>query len=230
MDQKYIYFEKQLGGMLCGVHCINSLLQGPYFDEISMSQIAVQLDQEERDLLGGDAQAALAMGSQLKSGQTSHNVANDGNFSIQVLKKALVQFGKIDCEHIENPNIKASIKDYADEEAFICHSVDHWLAIRKIEGVWYNLNSTNIIPPGPQIISNFYLSVFLDSIINSGYTIFVVRERFGSGPDGKKLPLANKSNPQFSEHQMREGMMYIKASEIMAHHNQNKNAKLNVSG
>jgi ataxin-3 len=53
--------------------------------------------------------------------------------------------------------------------------VDHWIAIRKLYGTWYNLNSTNIVPPGPQIISDFYLAAFLDSIKNSGYTIFVVR-------------------------------------------------------
>ena len=84
-------------------------------------------------------------------------------------------------------NIKSKIKEYADEQAFICHSVDHWLAIRKIHGVWYNLNSTNIMPPGPQIISNFYLSAFLDSIKNSGYTIFVIRCKPGQSlPDPKK--------------------------------------------
>lgn len=32
------------------------------------------------------------------------------------------------------------------EEAYICHSVDHWIAIRKLFGVWYNLNSTNMMP------------------------------------------------------------------------------------
>jgi len=39
--------------------------------------------------------------------------------------------------------------------------------------------------PGPQIISDFYLSAFLDSIKNSGYTIFVIRGK-------KSLPLPNK--------------------------------------
>jgi hypothetical protein len=94
-------------------------------------------------------EAAMAMGDKLKNGATSHNVANDGNFSVTVLVKALAEWGKVDCVPIENPEVKKSIKDYADEEAFICHSVDHWVAIRKIQNVWYNLNSTNIIPPGP---------------------------------------------------------------------------------
>ena len=40
--------------MLCGLHCINALLQGPSFDEVSLSQIAIQLDAEERKLLGAE--------------------------------------------------------------------------------------------------------------------------------------------------------------------------------
>ncbi len=37
--------------MMCGVHCINALLQGPYFDEVSMSNIALSLDQKEKDIM-----------------------------------------------------------------------------------------------------------------------------------------------------------------------------------
>ena len=48
-----------------------------------MSTIAVELDAEEMKLFGSD------MNEGLKKGQTSHNVANDGNFSIQVIQKAL---------------------------------------------------------------------------------------------------------------------------------------------
>ena len=47
----YIYFEKQGRDMMCGVHCINALLQGPYFDEVTMSNIALALDQREKDLM-----------------------------------------------------------------------------------------------------------------------------------------------------------------------------------
>lgn len=129
--------------MLCGVHCINALLQGPFFDEIQMAQIANAIDEEEQALMGGrDTQG-------LRKGQVSHNVANDGNFSIQVLQKALLQFGGIQCIPLANKEVQQSIRDYTEEKAFICHSVDHWLAIRKVHGVWYNLNSTNMVPPGP---------------------------------------------------------------------------------
>ena len=113
-------------------------------------------------------------------------MADDGNYSIQVIQEALNGFGNLQCVPIENPLVKKSIVDYGLEEAYICHSVDHWIAIRKISGIWYNLNSTNIVPPGPQIISDFYLSAFLDSIKNSGYTIFVIRKTAENLPMPKR--------------------------------------------
>ena len=39
-NSSLVYFEKQGEDMLCGLHCINSMLQGPVFDEVSLSQIA----------------------------------------------------------------------------------------------------------------------------------------------------------------------------------------------
>mmetsp|Transcript_19597 Transcript_19597/g.30184 ORF Transcript_19597/g.30184 Transcript_19597/m.30184 type:complete len:140 (-) Transcript_19597:647-1066(-) len=124
----------------------------------------------------------------LRKGLTSHNVANDGNFSIQVLQRALLQFDKLDVTPLSAQEVKSKVKDYALEEAYICHSVDHWLAIRKINGIWYNLNSTNIVPPGPQIIGTFFLSAFFDSVLNSGYSIFIVRPTEGSQNKGLPSP------------------------------------------
>ncbi|RZJ51324.1 MAG: hypothetical protein EOO19_00975 [Chryseobacterium sp.] len=37
----------------------------------------------------------------------------------------------------------------------MCNSSAHWFTIRKINGKWYNLNSTN--REGPEMISDFYL-------------------------------------------------------------------------
>jgi ataxin-3 len=48
--RKYVYFEKQQNDRLCGVHCINSLLQAPLFDPILLSSIAQGLDDLEREL------------------------------------------------------------------------------------------------------------------------------------------------------------------------------------
>jgi ataxin-3 len=61
-----------------------------------------------------------------------------------------------------------------DLEAFIFNSSTHWFSIRKIEGVWFNLNSTNSFP-GPQIISDFYLSAFIKGTEELGYTNFLIK-------------------------------------------------------
>ena len=113
---------------------------------------------------------------------------------------------------MENPDVRNSIKDYCDEEAYICHSRDHWLAIRQVAGVWYNLNSTNMMPPGPQVITKFNLSLFLESIGQSGYTIFVIRKQ-GRRPN---LPIANKSTAD--ESLLRDNQHYISAVEIDKYH------------
>ena len=48
--RKFVYFEKQLNSKLCGLHSLNSLLQAPYFDEITLSEIAQELDKLEQNL------------------------------------------------------------------------------------------------------------------------------------------------------------------------------------
>jgi ataxin-3 len=50
--RKVVYFEKQSNDRLCGVHCLNSLLQGPYFDPVMLSEIGLKLDEMEMRLLG----------------------------------------------------------------------------------------------------------------------------------------------------------------------------------
>jgi hypothetical protein len=59
-------------------------------------------------------------------------------------------------------------------EAFIFNSSTHWFAIRKIDDIWFNLNSTNSVP-GPEIISDFYLSAFIQGTEDIGYTNFLVK-------------------------------------------------------
>ena len=52
---------------------------------------------------------------------------------------------------------------YRRESAFICHYRDHWLTIRKLGNQWFNLNS---ILPGPQLVSDTYLSLYLAQLQN----------------------------------------------------------------
>ena len=45
-----LYHEKQVS-LLCGVHALNSLLQGPYFGAQDLAAIAQEFDERERALM-----------------------------------------------------------------------------------------------------------------------------------------------------------------------------------
>lgn len=59
-------------------------------------------------------------------------------------------------------------------EAILFNSSTHWFSIRKIDDIWFNLNSTNELP-GPEIISDFYLGAFIQGTVDAGYTNFLVK-------------------------------------------------------
>lgn len=60
---------------------------------------------------------------------------------------------------------------FRNERAFICHYRDHWFSIRKLGHQWFNLNS---ILPGPELLSDTYLSLFLAQLQTDKYSIFIV--------------------------------------------------------
>lgn len=83
---------------------------------------------------------------------------------------------------IENINKSENQMDQIlSEKGFICNNQFHWFSIRQVGKTWFNLNSVNKY--GPEIISDFYLSAFLLSVKQNGYSIFVVR---GIYPDNAK--------------------------------------------
>ncbi|EFJ19780.1 hypothetical protein SELMODRAFT_6003, partial [Selaginella moellendorffii] len=163
-----LYHETQ-ESKLCAVHCLNAVLQGPYFSELELAAIARDLDQSERDVMlesgGGDAHSPdyLRFVS-----EASSNVALDGNFSIQVLQRALAALD-LKCLPLTSPELATATTEIA---AYICNLHDHWFALRRIGAQWYNFNS---LLPAPQHLSSFYASAFLDSLKNEGWSIFAVQ-------------------------------------------------------
>ena len=156
--RKYVYFEKQSDDRLCGLHCLNNLLQGPYLDVITLSEIGIELDKLEKELTGVHSQ---------------NNVDNDGNFGIQVLQKALSLYG-VNVELLKKRQAISYIEGGKNNvEALIFNSSTHWYSIRRINGIWFDLNSTNT-SPGPEIISDFYLSAFIQGAEDIGYTNFLI--------------------------------------------------------
>jgi ataxin-3 len=63
-------------GNLCAQHCLNALLQGPYFTAIDLAELARQLDQQEQDALGNVGAGSRHVKSQ--------NMDDSGFFSVQV--------------------------------------------------------------------------------------------------------------------------------------------------
>ncbi len=198
----FVYWEKQENDLLCGLHCLNSLIQAPLFNEISLATIAQQLDKKEEELLGK---------------KVSTNVNRSGNFSFQVLIEALKSMGDFRVESIKSERLKGT--DMSNQEGFVCHNDNHWFAIRKIHGQWFNLNSTN--PRSPQIISEFYLSVFLDSIQANGYLIFAIDGPFVSYDPSIFLDILSPNKKFFTLQELQKFHELDKKSQ---------NYKLNLGG
>ncbi len=47
----FIFHEMQQDSLLCGQHCLNNLLQQPIFNVVDLSNIAIELDNEEKTIL-----------------------------------------------------------------------------------------------------------------------------------------------------------------------------------
>jgi ataxin-3 len=104
------------------------------------------------------------------------------NSCLQVLQKALevwdLQVIAFDSPVAEHAQIDPDLGN-----AFICHLHDHWFCIRKVNGEWYNFDS---LYAAPQHLSKFYLAACMDSLKDSGWSIFLV---IGNFP--KEFPIAS---------------------------------------
>ncbi|PON36918.1 Machado-Joseph disease protein MJD [Parasponia andersonii] len=163
-----LYHEVQ-ESKLCAVHCVNTVLQGPFFSEFDLAALASDLDRKERQVM---IQGGAASGDFLS--EESHNVSLDGDFSIQVLEKAL-EVWDLQVIPLHSPVAEPAQIDPELENAFICHLHNHWFCIRKVSGEWYNFDS---LYAAPMHLSKFYLSAYLDTLEGSGWSIFLVRGNF----------------------------------------------------
>ncbi|AES86776.2 putative ubiquitinyl hydrolase 1 [Medicago truncatula] len=173
-----LYHEVQ-ESKLCAVHCVNTVLQGPFFSEFDLAALASDLDCKERQMMMMPAHSSAA------GDLFSHNVSLDGDFSIQVLQKAL-EVWDLQVIPLDSPVAEPAQIDPELENAFICHLQDHWFCIRKVNGEWYNFDS---LYAAPQHLSKFYLAAYLDSLKGFGWSIFLVRGNFPT-----EFPISSESN------------------------------------
>ncbi|CAG0888134.1 unnamed protein product [Cyprideis torosa] len=147
--------HEQQEGQLCAQHCLNALLQGTYFTAVDLSEIAQDLDLQER--------TQMAVGG----------VDTDQYRQfISVIEKALECMGlQLLPYHSQNPVSQQARSDPTSQSAYVLNYRNHWFTVRKLGFQWFNLNS---MLTGPELISDTYLAIFLAQLDSEGYSIFVV--------------------------------------------------------
>eukprot|EP01041_Mallomonas_annulata_P002901 gene2901-5692_t len=174
IGETWIYHELQ-ESQLCGQHCLNNLLQGPYFTAPDLAGIAQELDDQERmHMLEGGADTPEVR-KFLSEG--SGNVDDSGNFSLQVLSTALKRSHNINLISWSSRSANDNIVDPTSENGFIINRSNHWFSIRKIINIWWNLNSTE---EKPVHISDFYLAAFIGQLRADNYSVFIAQGHFPS--------------------------------------------------
>lgn len=164
---------------MCAMHCINNLLQiGPVVTPEDLSEVALELDQLERELMlsqGADTADAIKY-----LAQDSSRVDDSGNFGLEVISTTLQK----------RFNLTLSLEFNPEATAYILNYEAHWFTVRKLDdGEYYDLNS---MIPKPKQISKFYLHAYLAQMKQEGYDIFVVQ---GTLPNAKDLRDPSIGNP-----------------------------------
>ena len=125
--------------------------------------------------------------------QGSGNVDPSGNFSIQVLRAALTNVYGLSLPNIRQQGALGS-HDVTDVNGFICNKDSHWFAIRKINGRYWNLNS---MQERPEIISHFRLAAEIQSLQDSGYSVFMVPPQEELPPECRASAMRERGLPQY---------------------------------
>lgn len=161
---------------MCAQHCLNALLQGPYFTPVDLGSLAQKMDDEERLRMAECGEESEEYQRFLQ--QPSGNMDDSGYFSVQVISSALQVWGlELVPYSSTEQRAREACKKPNTMKAFICNYKDHWFTIRKLANQWFNLNS---LLSKPELISDTYLALFLAQLQQEGYSIFVV---FGTLPE-----------------------------------------------
>ncbi|CAM9646064.1 unnamed protein product [Chrysoparadoxa australica] len=207
MGECWIYHEKQFSS-LCGQHCLNNLVQQALFSAPYLAEIARELDEKERAVMmemGAHTQDALNF-----LAEDSGNVDEAGNFSVQVLSEALNRACQLRLVNVnaDSADLKGKLSTTGDaaEEGFVCNRQAHWLAIRRISGRYWNLNSTL---EKPEQITTFRLEATLHQHQLDGYSVFVLR---GEGA----LPAPNLTPGQIDPESWYKEAALLKGGSITA--------------
>ncbi|ANQ10972.1 Uncharacterized protein PCOAH_00054150 [Plasmodium coatneyi] len=169
MSKKYVYWEKQGNDRMCGLHCINAILQGPHYSEDVVAAIGREIDEKEREFLRCSG-AAGETGMNDLMRRNSSNVLDDGFINISVLIECLRR-KNISVKNTFEEDLKKILSSDHQDIGYICNLQQHWFCIRKIYNTWYVLDS---LKSGPLYIKDINLKFYFNGIINK-YHVFSVQ-------------------------------------------------------
>ncbi|KAK1311810.1 hypothetical protein QJS10_CPA07g00055 [Acorus calamus] len=170
------------------LHCINAVLQGPFFSDQDLTDLASSIYKIDPTLPSSDQDLVDSILDDpiLPSSASLFNDYDDddddeddmdfsyiislgGPFSLKVLKAAL-EFWGLQTVPME-PEIGL-------ENAFVCHSQDLWVCLRRVGGEWYSFDGANDVP---ERLPKHALSAYFDGLRgHDGWDVFAVR---GDLPD-----------------------------------------------
>ena len=163
-----IYHEKQQSAC-CGRHALNNLLGGYRFSDPALAEIALTLYEEEKALHASTPEGVHSMEYSAFVAGDNPYVDNAGNFSIEVLERALAAHGASLSR--DKAVVEAALASPERYQAYLLNRANHWYSIRRVGGHWVDLNSFH---ERPQHISDFFMSAFLAQMRADQYSIFVV--------------------------------------------------------
>eukprot|EP00494_Astrolonche_serrata_P024433 UN24691 len=135
----YIYYERQKGS-LCARHCLNNIVQGSFFNTKNLEDISSHCQDQEAQLIHG---TNLKRYPEISNKNINAVNGKDGNYSIQVIDKALGIHGltiqRIELRDLYGGNVKACT-------CFLINGRQHWFCLRQIHGEWFYFNSTKGYP------------------------------------------------------------------------------------
>lgn len=101
----------------------------------------------------------------------SSNVDESGNFSVTVLSQAIERSHGL-ALRTTPAIVDSALQQPTDHEAFVLNHHAHWFTIRRLHGIYWDLNSTRA---APRPVTDFYLAAYLGQMRAEGYSIFVVK-------------------------------------------------------
>ncbi|KAG4966347.1 hypothetical protein GLYMA_14G192300v4 [Glycine max] len=178
-ENSQVYHERQRL-QFCLVHSLNSLFQQKdAFTRAKLNAISERLALEDSNSETWTPLSVLF--------KPHHNVLT-GNYDINVLIAALEEKGKSVLWH-DHRKGASSIDVDAPEDVLMGVVINvalkrfagiwrsrHWIALRKIDGVWYNLDS-DLAAPQP-FLDTYKVREFLDStLVHGGEVLIVMNEK-----------------------------------------------------